>query len=128
MVIRDELERLCARFPACNVVAFTDLTTGMVLCYNAGSKLPQEQLDDLCQTAAALLDGQMAATFGAQLAGPAGPAVQTVLLVDGKNVELFLRAGAQPAEALCCNCTTQIELSAFVRAAGDVLAAIAGAP
>ena len=63
MHIRDQINRLCDAFPACRIVAYVDLGTGMVLCSNSQGRLPQELLDDLGATAVDLLTGLAAARF-----------------------------------------------------------------
>jgi hypothetical protein len=117
VTILDQLDRLCAQFPACNVVAYTDLTTGMVLGSGSRQRPPQEQLDHLCQTAADLLD----ICVGQGL-------VQTAIMVDGDTVGVFLRSAGQPTEALCCDCTTAIDIAAFANAATAALTAIVAGP
>lgn len=128
MAIRDQLDKLCRQFPACNVVAYADLTTGMVLCSSVRLKLPQEQLDELCRSAADLLTGQLALLFARHLAPVDGTCVQTAVLIDQHSVELFLRTPAQPTEALCCHCSSQIDLADFAQAAHVALVAISVEP
>lgn len=105
-------------------MAYADLTTGMVLCSSVRLKLPQEQLDELCRTAADLLTGELAVLFAQDLAPVDETCVQTAVLIDQHNVELFLRTPAQPAEALCCHCSSHIDLSDFAQAAHITLLAI----
>lgn len=128
MYIRDQIDKLCEEFPACRIVAYADLATGMVLCSNSQARLPQEQLDDLCATAVDLLTGQMAARFMQTILGNPGDAVQTALLIEGHCVEVFLRTSPRSTEGLCCDCTAQINLPDFTKAAHDLLVRISDAP
>lgn len=93
----------------------------MVMGFSTRLKLPQEQLDQLCQTAVDLLTGDIASQF---LAGSTETIVQSAVLIDGNNVELFFRSAIHPAEVLCCDCTTQIDIRKFTETAQYVLAII----
>ena len=116
MSILAELTDLCAAFPACRAVAYCDLMTGMVLCSSTRIKTPQEQLDQLGQTATDLLDSDF------MLAGP----TQNAVLVQGGDIWLVLRSATQPTEALCCECSLDIDLDRLLHHAARILAEISG--
>lgn len=105
------LNELRAAYPACDAVAYCDLTTGMVLCASSQQKLPQEQLDQMGLCAAELLNSDQF------LAEP----VQSAILVQGPFISLILRSTGQPTEALYCDCALDVELLEFSQAAARVL-------
>lgn len=92
----------------------------MVLGASRHLKMPQEWLDQLSLTAVELLNGDM---------GFAGiEHMQTAILVQGERVSLFLRAADHPSEALCCDCTADIHLVNFGRAAEQALKVMGSLP
>ena len=127
MSIRDQLDQFRSQLPACNVVAYADLSTGMILCSSTRAKVPQEQLDLLCQTATDLLTGDMALQVAAAVTNGPDQIMQTALVFDGPNVEMFLRLSSHPTEALCCDCSTDIDLQDLGRSARALLLAMAAA-
>lgn len=76
------------RCPGCEVVAFADLSTNMVLVTNSGCKLARDELNILSTQACASLAAGTDAFFGA-----------------GDGFHLFLRAQSNHTDALICTCT-----------------------
>ena len=119
MSLADRIDALRRQFEDCNAVTVADLSTGMALYSSTKTKLPQEQMDQLCDTALHLLIGAIPALLRQDL--------QTAIIVDGSAVELFLRGSAPGSEVLCCNCSIGIDPAAFATAATRLLTDIAGA-
>lgn len=90
----DELDALRRDLTGCRLVAFTDLSAGMVLKVSASERPPREQIDALGDLAARCLDGAaLPALFDGE---PPFAAVQT----SGRESSYFIRSLADPADAL----------------------------
>lgn len=117
MAAAEQIDALRGRFPSCEVLAYADLGTGMVLYASTRRHRPQEDLDQLCEMAADL-------TIGPTARGLLGPGlvtapVQTAVVLAAGRVELFLRPAAS-AEVLCCECGGDIDLPAFLAEAEEL--------
>lgn len=108
------------RFPACESVAFADLSAGMILATSTARDLPQERWDDLCDTAVAMMRGDVAGLTGAIY--PDGPGF--AILRDKDEIGIFVRSATAPDDSLCCVCRPQVEVLALIAAARDSLARI----
>lgn len=123
MTVGDRLDRFRARFPGCFVVAFADLSTGMVLADSSGAKTVQEQLDALCHSATDSLNGNIAQQLpGAGLATNSMP--QHAVALSGGEMACFLRSPTVENEALCILCDPQMPLSAVISEGAELLADI----
>ncbi|MEM6635178.1 MAG: hypothetical protein AAF667_04735 [Pseudomonadota bacterium] len=107
MTVSDQLSELRADFPSCEIAAFADLSSGMILSVSADKKLPQELLDAFCAEAVSAL--------GETEASDSLPAVAVRATPQGFLV--FLRATSYAAEALCLRCGLGIDLRTFTDAA-----------
>lgn len=92
----------------------------MVLGASSHLKLPQERLDQLGVSAVELLNGDVSFAGIQQM--------QTAILVQGERVSLFLRTADHSSEALCCECTADIHLVNFGRAAEQALKVMGSLP
>jgi hypothetical protein len=110
MAIADELNELREEFEGCNLVAFADLSSKMVLLTSSSKKIPQENLDHLCAEAATLFKGA-----AAQLNRDAAPI--TAMAVDGDKSNIYLRNEAGSDDVLCCVCDRDVDLTAFLASA-----------
>lgn len=123
MDITAELDAMRADVQGCALVAYTDLSSSLVLCTSAASKPVQEEMNALSQAAQLALDGAYAE--GAEPTwGGTSPAEISVLMT-GAEARLFLRAPGNPAEALVCVCAADTDLDAAVRQAQATLQRIA---
>ncbi|MGB3147870.1 MAG: hypothetical protein WBA91_08960 [Paracoccaceae bacterium] len=113
-MVTGELDALKERFPACETLAFADLSTGMVLVTNSDTPLERRGLDQLCGEAELLLGGAGSRPLGEKPAAMA-------LVSSQDRVRLFLRAGQEPNDALCCVVTPELDLAAFLPAADATL-------
>lgn len=119
MDITAELDTIRAELDGCSLVAFTDLTSQLVLCSSAAAKPAQEEMNALSETAAVALDGAFAEGAAPVWGGdaPAGLAV----LATGTELRLFLRAPTRPGEALVCVCAPDADLVTTVARAREAL-------
>lgn len=121
MDVIKELDGLRADIEGCDLAAFADLTTSMILCVSSATRHAQEELDALTATAATVLDGAVAE--GAQ-AFLGGSKAQTAITMTPVDVRIYLRASASQNEALICLCTPDADLSKVVSRGSEVLNAI----
>jgi hypothetical protein len=106
MSVAERLNGARDEFSGCEVLAFADLSTGLVLCSSSVRKRPQEWFDQMCQAAIDLLDGEFARQASGLLTAEGAVEVrQAIQVVDGE-LRLFLRSESAPSEALCCVCAT----------------------
>lgn len=98
----------------CTLVAFTDLSSSLVLSTSAASKPVQEELNALGRTASLTLNGAFAE--GAAKIWTEGDDVpaETAMLLTGSDARVFLRAKNNPNEALVCVCAPNIPLNAVI--------------
>ncbi|MCV6592576.1 MAG: hypothetical protein OIF48_06470 [Silicimonas sp.] len=100
MALTDALEALRSELPGCALVAYADLTSGLVLGTAAAGHPGQEELDQLAGAAQQALAGAVAEGAAPVWAEAGGPAA-VALLATETEVRLFLRADGA-AEALIC--------------------------
>lgn len=91
----DDLARLRADVPECELALFADIESGTVLAVASALKHPQEDLDALCTEAARLFADS--GTF--EDAEP-----ECAVLLTATGCRAFFRDPAEPGEALCCLC------------------------
>ncbi|MCR8725021.1 hypothetical protein [Frigidibacter sp. ROC022] len=124
----DQLDTVREALPGCSVVAFADLSAGLVLCVSATRRPAQEVLDRLCDMANDLLNGAAAQSAVRVLhPGPDDPAVAPVdraIAMPAGQSYLFLRSASDPVEALCCIGSTAMDLGAAETALRQTLAGI----
>ncbi len=111
MSVLECLQSVAAAYPQARVVAFADLSSRMVLASAGSQNLTQEHLDSLCREAGASFADPLA-TLAIEAFGEAQGAI--VIVPDA--VKLFLRAGHEGSDALCCICDHGIDLGLFVTA------------
>lgn len=127
MTVAAHLDALRAAAPGCQVAAFGDLRSALVLRVSAGRSLPRERLDELCAQAAACLTGPGAASVQAGFL-PAGAAAlrEAILLCPGET-RLYLRSEQDPDDVLCCVFDTPAAARAGIDAARATLDRIGAA-
>lgn len=125
VTIREELDVLRNRFAGCEIVAFADLSTGMVLASSTENKLAQEKLDALCADGSVALSGTAAkaVTNGSGRTEPA--VVNLAMCSKGTRISCFVRAPEPAEEALCFVFRPDSALDDVPRSAKEVLARIA---
>ena len=113
-MVVDELDQLRDTIPGCQMVAFADMSTHMILVTDSGTSHPREVLDALCDEAAALLGTKGAPALGDQPSEAAVWATQASLRV-------FLRAPDEPNDVLCCVCAPNVNVGKLMAGAGACL-------
>ena len=114
MNVAAELEEMRSGLAGCSLVAFTDLSSQLVLCASAASKPVQEELNALSEAANMALDGAFAEGAAPLWADGGDVPAETAVLLTGAEVRVFLRSPAKPNEALVCVCAPDTELDAVV--------------
>jgi len=107
----DELDKRGATLAGCTLAAFGDLDARIVLCASTAERRPQEDLDALCQSASAALDG----VFSGPVARALGAARlnQAVTITPGE-INVFLRSDNEPTDALFCTFADQTDIADMV--------------
>lgn len=119
MDITAELDAMRADVDGCALVAYTDLSSQLVLCTSADTKTVQEEMNALSQAANLALEGAFAE--GAKPSWGGEPSAQVAVLMTGAEARLFLRSPANPTEALIAVCAPDIDLEAAVNGAQATL-------
>lgn len=123
MSVSDILDGCRAGVTGCNLVAFIDLESSMVLSVSSQSKQRQERLDTLGATASRLLpmpQDDLAKCLAYN--GTSGPQIAILLSMNGTTA--FVRSQTEPHEALCCSCSPNTQVDAMIEAAHSVLSDI----
>lgn len=121
MNVTAELDEMRSGLLGCSLVAFTDLSSQLVLCASAAAKPVQEELNALSKAANLALDGTIAqSAMPVWTEGDEAPA-ETAVLLTGSEVRVFLRSPKKPNEALVCVCAPDIELDAVVETGRSTL-------
>lgn len=122
MDITAELDAMRAGVKGCALVAYTDLTSQLMLSTSSVSKPVQEEMNALAQAAQVSLDGGFADS-----ASPSwgGTPPELAVLMTGSDARMFLRSPDNPAEALVCVLAPDTDLDAVVTQARETLQKIA---
>jgi hypothetical protein len=121
VTIVEELSAFRAGFPGCRVVAFADLSTGMVLAADAAEKTTQEKLDALCEAGNTCLTGTRARVVSRAFAKGTRCFPLQAWQVDQNTVRCFVRMPDPAVEALCFVADATIALDALCREARPLL-------
>lgn len=122
MGVSETLGNVMKAYPQARLVAFADLSSQMILASQARDEVTQEHLDRLCQQARASFDDPL---FGLSVEAFGEPNAAVVM---GRNtLRVFVRSEAEPADALCCVCKPDLDLSAFVATLRETLDAMGSA-
>lgn len=97
----DELDEIQRQVPACNTLAYADLSTEMVLITNSDTPLERHGLNRLCSEAVLLL-GAGGATR-----------TQSALVSTQDEIRFFLRSDLHPTDVLICVGGSDLDLSAL---------------
>ena len=113
-MVVDELDALKNGDAACEMIAFADLSTKMILVTDSAASRPREVLDALCHEAATLLGGRNAPILGTK-------PVNSAIWATQSSVRVFLRAPGEPNDVLCCICAPNVNVGKFVARAAQCL-------
>ena len=124
MDVEEALKNLRAEVAGCELAAFTDLSSKMVLCVSAGGRRAQEELDELSEIAVTVMEGTVAesAMFLLQDSKPA-----SAVLMTNVDLRVFLRSPNSAHEALICVCSPQTDIAAVMDRGRSALDQIAPA-
>lgn len=106
-MVAEKLDELTTQFKACDMVAFADTGTKMVLVTDSHSEHAREVLDELCAEADVTLGAPDAAPLGQH---PAEIAIKS----STRETRIFLRSRSEPTDVLCCICQPGINLPEFL--------------
>ncbi|MCV2882964.1 hypothetical protein [Actibacterium sp. XHP0104] len=120
MALTAYLDEIKTDFASCEVVAYVDLGSRLVLRVNSENARPQEWLDRLGVAAAEMLNGELAQSFGT-----AGGHSDEAMIETGGVRFVFVRSPADPIEALCCTCTPDTDIEALTARMRDTLIRLA---
>jgi hypothetical protein len=118
------LDEFRQKAQGCDLAAFTDLGTGMILCASSGVRRPQEELDALSESAAAVLSETMADSVSPVIDADDPLSAITVTAFEAR---VYLRTPALPSEALICICAPGADLAGVVEHGRATLERIAAA-
>ena len=120
------LQGLRAAVPNCHVAAFVDLSSQMVLAFDARSKQPQERLDSIAARAAEVLGEADVLISETTPDVPNTAAPDYALALSPTNLEVYLRSTLQPDEALGLICALDVAFEDLLIRGEAALRAIAG--
>ena len=110
----DTLAQLRDRLPDCELVLYADIASKTVLASDARLVHPQENLDTICACAKAFLNAPRLDSH---------EVTDEVVFRTPTSIRVFMRAVADPHEALACVCGPEADLDAvlttFREALGD---------
>ena len=101
MSIGKELADFGERFPACVIVAFADLSTGMILASDTRTKVTQEKLDLLCEAAFQGVTGRVPTAILQEFSQYGHLTISKNVVSQSGTTQGFIRAPAPAQEALC---------------------------
>lgn len=102
-MVQQALDAVCEQVAGCKTVAFSDLSTQMVLVTNTGTSLHRDALNALCQQAHACL----------------ATGAQEGLIGTESGLHVFVRSSVDPTEALCCICALDTDIDQLLSALSD---------
>ena len=114
MNVTAELDEMRVGLKGCTLVAFTDLSSSLVLSTSAASKPVQEELNALGRTASLTLNGELSEGAAKVWSESGDVPAETAMLLTGSEARVFLRAASNPNEALVCICAPGIALDAVI--------------
>ena len=118
MDVTKELDGFRTKVAGCDLAAFADLNTRMILCVSSSSRHAQEELDALTETASVVLGGAVAESAVAFLNGEKPLSAITVTKIDAR---VYLRTAATDNEALICICAPDADLVEVVAQGASTL-------
>lgn len=101
----DTLAQLRSRLPACELILYADIASGTVLASNARLVHPQENLDTICACAKAFLNAPRLASH---------EVTDEAIFKTPTSIRVFMRAVADPHEALACVCGPDADLDSIL--------------
>ena len=113
MDVSEALDKLRADIAGCDLVAYADVSSSMVLSVSSATKRAQEDLDRLSASAVTVLNGPIA-EGAVPLVGEEDTSVHVAMTLDAEAAHLFLRSASAPNEAVICVCAATCDLAAAI--------------
>ena len=127
MSVSEALDRFRATVPGCQLVAFVDIESSMVLSVSAQIKQRQELLSAFAESASCHLP-MTQDSLSKCLSIKEEPALPDVaVLLSASGTVAFVRSRAEPNEALCCSCSPNAAVDAIIDSARATLLDMAAA-
>lgn len=101
-MVQKALDRVSEAVPGCDVVAYADLSTQMVLVTNSNCTLARDALNQLCAQAQTVLATGMQAFCGTDA-----------------DMRVFMRNPSDATEAICCQAGSDVDVGALMAALGS---------
>ena len=114
MTIAERMQTVREAFPECRLIAFADLSAGMVLSVSAETSQLQEEMNALCATAVDAFSGASTEHLSPFFQKGSVTGLYEVIIMEPSEVGVFLRSLNQPNDAFCCVCTPGIPLVEFL--------------
>lgn len=105
----------------CDIAAFADLSSQMILCVSSSTKHAQEDLDALTETAASVLGGAMLEGAAALLDGHQA---QSIVSMTPLEARVYLRSEKSGNEVLICVCAADADIGKIATQGAKTLAEI----
>ncbi|MFW5641567.1 MAG: hypothetical protein ACOCY0_02260 [Roseicyclus sp.] len=109
----DTLAQLRTRLADCELVLYADIASRTVLASDARLNHPQENLDTICACARAFLNAPRLASH---------EVTAEAVFRTPTSTRVFMRALADPSEALACVCGPAADLASVLETMRDALA------
>lgn len=100
------LRQLRKRLADCDLLIYADIASNTVLAHDSRLSHPQEQLDSICAVARAFLSAPRLASHDL---------TSESVLQTPTTTRVFLRAHADPNEALICVCGPKVDVEQVMR-------------
>lgn len=111
MSVAEELETLREELPGCTLVAFTDLSSKLVLSSSSAVRPAQEELDALSEAAHLALNGTVSEGAAPVWQDEAAQDAGTAMLLTATEARVVVRRPGENSEALVCVCTPGADLA-----------------
>ncbi|QMU58333.1 MAG: hypothetical protein GKR98_09080 [Boseongicola sp.] len=121
MDVTEILNEMRIEASGCDLVAFADLSSRMMLCVSPAGQRPQEELDVLTEVAAASLSGPLAESAAPLLDARAPVEAIALTSIDAR---IFLKPDADASEALICICAPDANIEKILSCGRDALGRI----
>ncbi len=127
MSVTDALDAMRSELSGCSLVAYTDLSSALVLSASTIGQHGQEELDALSNAAKLALTGVVSEGASAVWAAsdPEAPA-ETAMFLTSAEARVFIRSPGEAPEALVCVCAPDSDLNVVVDCGRTTLARILG--
>ena len=110
MTITEHLDSLRSQFPECDIAAYADLSTGMVLAATCSTKVSQECLDGICNRATETLSSPLAKSIASTIMNREDDEVRQAVRLTPRSMEIFVRSSSAKEDAMCLICAHGVDI------------------